>query len=373
MRKDFFFYYPHTKEEYGELWKNAIIVFDTNVMLALYKYSAKTRDEWVSVLQKLREGNRVYLPFQIGVEFHRNRHKTIQDEVKQLQTIQRHTEDAVNKLKSEFEKSKRLNEGKSRITVVEKAYKELNAALKADHPDYSKDDLVLESFDKIFSDRVGKEFDEKKVRELSTEARERYKLKIPPGFEDDKEKAEPAKFGDFFIWHDLIEHGKSSGKPIIFITDDRKEDWWLLDEEKKILMPHPLLRKEFKEKSGFLYYQYTPEQFIKLMKDLYTVSETTVQETEVVSKEDTVKREELKTARLEALKEIQGRANREMYENMLRHKVMHDSYDFDYLLTSAAVDAIPLEFKLSGDDNVSRLKKLIDEFDRIRAQKKKEP
>jgi len=34
------------------------------------------------------------------------------------------------------------------------------------------------------------------------------------------------KFGDLIIWKEMIEKAKAEKRPIIFVTDDGKSDWW---------------------------------------------------------------------------------------------------------------------------------------------------
>jgi hypothetical protein len=45
------------------------------------------------------------------------------------------------------------------------------------------------------------------------------------------------------IWKSIIEKAKDSNN-IIFIIDDKKEDWWQI-EKGKTIGPHPMLLKEF--------------------------------------------------------------------------------------------------------------------------------
>ncbi len=38
-------YHQPTEEEFSQLWRNALFVFDTNVLLNLYRYQSATRDQ----------------------------------------------------------------------------------------------------------------------------------------------------------------------------------------------------------------------------------------------------------------------------------------------------------------------------------------
>ena len=41
--------------DYGVVWKHGLFVFDTNVLLNLYRYQSKTRDELLNVLEQNKE------------------------------------------------------------------------------------------------------------------------------------------------------------------------------------------------------------------------------------------------------------------------------------------------------------------------------
>jgi len=71
MKKGFEHFYRPSKDEFSELWKTCMFVFDTNVLLDLYRYTPETRDELLSILEKLK--SRIWLPHQVASEFHPKR------------------------------------------------------------------------------------------------------------------------------------------------------------------------------------------------------------------------------------------------------------------------------------------------------------
>ena len=68
-------YYRPSSANFEKLWTEAIFVFDTNVLLNFYSYPETIRDVFFSVLSKL--GGRIWIPYQVGLEFHRNRFSRI--------------------------------------------------------------------------------------------------------------------------------------------------------------------------------------------------------------------------------------------------------------------------------------------------------
>jgi len=55
MRDLFPDYYRPNDEEFAQLWKSSFFVLDTNVLLNLYRYNQKTRDDFLKVLRVVED------------------------------------------------------------------------------------------------------------------------------------------------------------------------------------------------------------------------------------------------------------------------------------------------------------------------------
>ena len=80
---------------------------------------------------------------------------------------------------------------------------------------------------------------------LLQEGQIRYDNLIPPGFRDSAKIGE-AKYGDLFVWKDIIAIAKEKNTNIIFVCNDTKEDWWEKNKDTPIDLRHEL-NEEFKE------------------------------------------------------------------------------------------------------------------------------
>lgn len=121
--------------------------------------------------------------------------------------------------------------------------------------------------------------------ELISKGYARMIHKFPPGYEDYKEKYSrdynkennPQQIvrylGDYFIWESLLKNVGDT-KYIIFITDDKKEDWWdPNDLGKEIYTPRRELIEEFKERNpNSNLHMITLEKAILLFQQLEGVS-----------------------------------------------------------------------------------------------------
>lgn len=296
-------YEDSSDQDYGVIWKNALFVFDTNVLLNLYRYQAGTRDELLNVLGQLSD--RIWVPHHVALEFQRNRLKVIAEQNKRFTEVRRTIEKARNSLLDDLEKLQ-LQKRHSLINpqaltsgfqkLADEFLTELGQ-LQETQQKLSAADPLKKKIEALFDGRVGTPpKDQSTIDGLYNQADERFKYKIPPGYQDsDKDKNESdehihggivykRKYGDFLVWKQLIEHSKSVNvKSIIFVTDDSKEDWWwkIDSDGPKTIGPRPELIEEARVSAGVeTLLMYNPEGFLKYAKEflMAQVSEETLKE-----------------------------------------------------------------------------------------------
>lgn len=76
MKEEFFGFYDPTEGEVNRIWSEGTFVFDANTLLNLYRYSESTRTDFSVSLAALKE--RLFMPYQVGFEYHNNRHLVIE-------------------------------------------------------------------------------------------------------------------------------------------------------------------------------------------------------------------------------------------------------------------------------------------------------
>jgi hypothetical protein len=113
------------------------------------------------------------------------------------------------------------------------------------------------------------------------EGKFRYENEIPPGYKDEDDKIGFQMYGDLILWFQIIDYAKKNDCPIIFVTNDIKEDWWHQDKEGEAKeTPRHELLYEFKDKTKQGIWFYTTDQLIfKANQYLKTdISETVIEE-----------------------------------------------------------------------------------------------
>jgi hypothetical protein len=261
MRKSFRQYFKPTKDELKKLWADGLFSCDASVLLNIYGYSDKTREELVGFIEE--NSARVRLPHQFGLEYARNRSRVI---IKQISNCKR-VVDELRKIKETDIAPKHEHPYLSEESS--KAFDDILKELAETRKSMEKligSDPYLEKLFEIFKDRVGEAPSEEERLRLEGVAKERYGKNIPPGFLDLKDKDVPDAYGDFLGWHQLMEIAKKEQKGVIFVTDDFKADWWHVERDRTV-GPRPELLEEFAVETKQQIWMYTSENFLRAAKE----------------------------------------------------------------------------------------------------------
>ncbi len=258
MKNKFHGYYRPDDPWFTVLWKNCLFAFDANIPLTLYAFSPDTRKQVLRTLNAIKD--RVWIPYQAANEFHENRLSAIAIQAKKYGEMLGQLTAILNTFRSNqhpyisAETQNKLEE------LFETVRKELEA-FKAEHEKLYDTDTVLDEVSTVFDGRVGNEFSEERLSAICAEGKKRFEKKMPPGYKDEK-KPEPDRYGDLVIWKELVNKASNVAKPIVFITNEEKEDWWQIRDDRPI-GPRAELRHEFTRATKQDFYMYTLEAFLR--------------------------------------------------------------------------------------------------------------
>ncbi len=263
MRSMFPGQFRPSPEALKALWGDCLFVVDANVLLNLYRYSTDTRKELERALNSVKE--RVFVPHQAAKEFLKNRLVVTagqaQEYTKAIATINDLASVLSNKKKHPFLPDSEL----PRFIEQAKKLVEHLEVQQTSLLDRLTNDEILEFVQTMFEGKTGKPFDEAALTALAVEGEVRYQNEIPPGYKDGKKDAsgDPyRKYGDLIVWKQLIAKAKEDGKPVVFVTDDKKEDWWL-EQSGRTIGPRTELREEFITEVQKDFWMYTVDKFIE--------------------------------------------------------------------------------------------------------------
>lgn len=261
MRTAIWEYLVPSPEEKETLWNNCVFVFDTNVLLNLYRYTSITRNTLLSAFDDLKE--RVWLPHQVAYEFGKDRCNVIYETVEKYKKIEKDEQAFLAQLMNEL----RLKENDTSLIQLRKVIEDWTSEQKKRNllVTHASDDKVLATVLSIFDKKVGSPFSPEEMNTIRAEGTERYAKQIPPGFCDAKKSNDGDKnnaYGDLIIWKQILAYSAENHIDIIYVTHDQKEDWWTKVKGRTV-GPRIELRKEFYERTGQNFYMYSMDSFLE--------------------------------------------------------------------------------------------------------------
>ena len=268
MKDGFKGFYNPGGDDLENVWNSSdtIFVFDTNVYLNIYSYAEETKGDLFSVLDKIKK--KLWVPNHVALEYQKRRLDVIDRE--------RGTFTKITNVFNKF--NNQINVEIIQSLGIEKKLPDLHKSLvdfmsdfnalcdrfvsgsleeqKKLKPDVRSGDEIRKKLDVILSGKVGQPFTQEELDEIYLEGENRFLNKIPPGFKDAGKGGDLSdfsymglsykrKFGDLIIWKQLIkEASREEVKNVVFITDDKKNDWWYGVGD-KIIGPQERLQSEF--------------------------------------------------------------------------------------------------------------------------------
>jgi hypothetical protein len=282
MRDAFASWYPISEEERRAAYSNGLVVLDANVLLDLYRFDKSPRQEVLGLLHKVSD--RLWLPHQVALEFHRNRLNVIHDAAQLHGRLRRDVDDAKNKLRNAFNTMRsRTGVGQSPEQLNE-IFDLLDAQVNALTPEEplslkqaARSDPILDEVTALYSERVGEGFSPERQQEEAKTGQSRIEAQTPPGYLDVRNKEEA--LGDYFLWRQTLDEAKQRKQPVLLVTQENKEDW--LNTQKGITIgPRRELVAEMLEEAGVRLHLVNLETFLEeASKYLKTpVSEQTLEQ-----------------------------------------------------------------------------------------------
>lgn len=154
-------------------------------------------------------------------------------------------------------------------------------ARKNEIDDICKNDIIN---DVVQALPKGTPFTYSEIKEIVREGKSRYANQIPPGFKDAETKNGIHQYGDLIIWKEILNYAKNKGQDVIFVTNETKADWIMVDETSKddkaekpmheeLGHPRRELLVEFEEDTGHQIWFYKTTDFISKLEEIYQPSQ----------------------------------------------------------------------------------------------------
>ena len=292
MREQFAAYYPPDRERRREFVTAGLVALDTNVLLDLYRMNTDAREDVLGLLRQL--GDRLWVPHQAALEFHRNRFTVIHDQEQVLTKLQKAVADAGDKL------MRIVGNVRNHPIIDRKALEGVIRESFGGNPQYLEElgqepmlsiktamdaDPVLDAVTTLLADKVGQAYPPDEMTKVEAEGMQRVEVQRPPGYADAKKEGSQAA-GDYVLWRQLLDEAVTRKLPVLLVTNDQKEDWY-----RKLhgitIGPRIELISEMLDEAGVPFHAQTLERFLgSAAPILRSVKETTVTEVRRIAEAD---------------------------------------------------------------------------------------
>ena len=276
------------KNDVAGIIDNLIIIPDTNILLYLYKCSFNASKNIVDLLNKVKD--KVIIPSRVYKEYMAHKDEEQAKIDRKYDNFTKNLKKQVSELKGKL--GKNISEGRKYEfpdcdvleaginTFLDKTVQAITTygnSLSSEKQNKNAQQANVEQIIQFWRDneKIMADITIIRLLEYIKEGEFRFRYKMPPGYMDEAEKdkekdkereqgkgketkkntqadgfeARIRKFGDLFIWKEILEIGKNltGGEKIIFLTNDVKEDWWTLQGEQDNKIP-VCMREELKHK-----------------------------------------------------------------------------------------------------------------------------
>lgn len=284
-------YTPSSIDEHIEekLWESGIIVFDTSALLDFYYMKPDFQEIISNILYCLRK--RIWLPMQVVNEYKKNRKSVIEQPIKEkyndkeiqnnklVKDLKRYIIKFEEEYYHPYISADKLTEIKEAINIIEPKIAEIKTIIAQEYTERKNEIRAIFQNDKLVDIieqlTCGEPFKFSELKEIIKEGELRFANQIPPGYKD-YEKIGIHKYGDLIIWKEILRYAKSEKKDVIFISNDVKEDWVIVDKSEEKNKPRRELLTEFEEETGQVIWFYKTADFIEKLEAIYKPEQTMI-------------------------------------------------------------------------------------------------
>ncbi|EHK9084607.1 DUF4935 domain-containing protein [Vibrio parahaemolyticus] len=323
----------------NECYDNALIVFDTNVLLLPYSMRNESLSLLKDLYKSLIDSERLFIPNRVAREFANNRNKKLGEIYNSV--LSQKKGKTKNELKypilESLDEKQELDKKYEKLLEAEKEFYSSISKLASTIRSWEWGDPVSSMYSELFEEKVFIDH-EKSNDELVAELERRFKLQIPPGYKDAKK--DDGGVGDLAIWLSLTKLGRDKVKDIIFVTEDVKPDWWNQSNGSEFLPRFELIDEFRRDTDGCTLH------IVRLSKllELFSVQKELIQETVNAEK---WRKAFLKNF-LETARKVQEKRKETTYSNWSNEEALVEMEMWFYSNYADPADVCPFESREGG-------------------------
>lgn len=275
MRSSFHGFYGNSEETIGKVFKceDTVFIFDTNILLTLYRCEEETRDQFFTIWKKVKD--QCWFPHHVCLEYQRNRLTAVKGSRDSLSAIPKKINSTFNDLKKEIfgdTHNKTISRYTNLHGELENLFSEIEKLTTAFNKNsidarnekidfFSNHDVIRDQIDELTNGRIGNPpVSQDSINAINGLGKTRYKYNTGPGYEDAKDKKNEfysygninydGEYGDYYVWSQILEHvSQNNIENVVYVTNDAKSDFFFKIDG-KVRGPNESLITEIKSKGA---------------------------------------------------------------------------------------------------------------------------
>ncbi|WP_342719881.1 PIN-like domain-containing protein (plasmid) [Bacillus paramycoides] len=263
--------------------ENYCVIFDTNIYLNLYEYAPDTTEFFISLCNLIQD--KLVLPSTVKREFDKNHRDSLDRQRNKFKNAITNLKKPVNQFVAKLDRQVEIL-NTFNIPMISELQTEIKADIESlttkldvytqEHEGFEQmnrnfldNDIIYELINNIASaNNLLPHLSIDEIYQLCADGEKRYKNKVPPGYKDGEKKSGVQAFGDWFIWKEALKFCHEKNKNLIFVTDDVKEDWYELENKRRIGFRKYLV-SEFETGTGMKMVGVTGSEFFNELANIH--------------------------------------------------------------------------------------------------------
>lgn len=278
MKSNFPAYHRIHRDDLLERFDDCVFIFDACALLDIYRMKKEVTDDVFKVMEHLKE--QIRIPYHVAEEYFDNIHEVLNTQINNIKSSRTDFNKFIQNLEAKRNQpyiSKKTTDLLSKLKLqVDKDFKQ--------QEEYVKDQLIHGEYqnrmNNLLEGKVLEPFTNEELIEIEKEGEQRRENKIPPGYKDANKSSN--RCGDLINWKEILRYAKESGKCIIIVSSEQKEDWVIREQGCLVCLRYELLSEFYKYvgNQDQLLHFLSLDLFLELAreKDAKVVSEATVNE-----------------------------------------------------------------------------------------------
>ena len=221
MKTHFSQYYRIGNHDLLNKFDDCVFIFDACSLLDIFRLKKDLVEDIFKVIEHYKD--QIRIPYHAASEYFKDINVVLAKQI-----------DNINDSKKSFDAFSNTFQAQRNYPYITDVTSRLLARLeKQIERDFSSQTKYLEEqliygehqnkLSNLLEGKVLPPFTSEEIAAIEKEGELRYSDKVPPGWKD-ASKGEN-RYGDLINWKEILRFAKDSGKSIIFVSNDVKEDW----------------------------------------------------------------------------------------------------------------------------------------------------